>query len=189
MEVRKNELFDFEKLHVYQKSLDFVDRIYDLTGNFPQKEIYNITSRFKRAAYSISLNIGEGSAGSRKKFIRFLTIAKRSLRECVVCTISFRKKYIDEKSEINLRAQLTEISKMLSGLTNYLESDKAKNVLSEPLVEYNNFDSLNQTTTNNEQQISPFLLTDNGTFNSEPRTKEELLRGKVTPNSELRTTN
>lgn len=131
------ELFDFEKLKVYQKSLDLIDNIYDVADQFPAKETYNLALQFKRAANSISLNIGEGSGGSRKELIKFLSISRRSLRECVVCTtLAFGRKYIDEKTQSSLRNQLTEISKMLSGFINYLESENAKNNLSEPTVEY-----------------------------------------------------
>ncbi len=131
------ELFDFEKLKVYQKSLDLIDNIYDVADQFPAKETYNLALQFKRAANSISLNIGEGSGSSRKEFIKFLSISRRSLRECVVCTtLAFRRKYIDEKTQSTLRNQLTEISKMLSGFINYLESENAKNNLSEPTIEY-----------------------------------------------------
>jgi four helix bundle protein len=131
------KLFDFEKLKVYQKSLDFVDYVYNIVEKFPEKEKYDLTRQFKRAAYSISLNIGEGSAGSRKEFINFLTISIRSLRECIVCaTISRRQKYIDASVQNEIRIQLTEISKMLSGLVSYLESNTAKNSLAEPDTNY-----------------------------------------------------
>jgi four helix bundle protein len=145
------ELFDFEKLKVCQKSLDLIDEIYNVADQFPDKETYNLTLQFKRAANSISLNIGEGSGGSRKEFIKFLTISRRSLRECVVCTtLAFRRKYIDEKTQSSLRNQLTEISKMLSGFINYLEGETAKANLSEPTVEY-------ITTSPNPELITPNL--------------------------------
>jgi len=133
----KIEIFDFEKLKVYQKSLDLTDSIHEVADKFPSKEIYNLALQFKRAANSVTLNIGEGSGGSRKEFIKFLVISRRSVRECVVCTtLAFRRKYIDEKTQSSLRNQLTEISKMLSGFINYLESEDAKNNLSEPTADY-----------------------------------------------------
>jgi four helix bundle protein len=137
MKTDQVELFDFEKLKVYQKSLDFVDHVYLIVEKFPEKEKYDLTRQFKRAAYSVSLNIGEGSAGSRREFIQFLTISIRSLRECVVCaSIARRQKYIEDVEDLEIRRKLTEIAKMLSGLVSYLESNTAKNSLSEPLEEY-----------------------------------------------------
>ena len=160
-------LFDFEKLIVYQKSLDLVDNVYSLCdSHFPAKEMYGLSSQFKRASYSISLNIGEGSGGSRKEFIQFLTISKRSVRECIVCTtIAYRRCYITNEINNNLRAQLTEISKMLNGLIGYLESDKGKSTLSEPNAEY----VVNSKTKKQTRLITKL------TPNSEPRTPNKEL--------------
>ncbi len=50
----------FQDLIVWQKAHRFVLSIYDLTNNFPQKELYGLTSQFRRAALSIPANIAEG---------------------------------------------------------------------------------------------------------------------------------
>lgn len=117
--------FNFEKLIVYQKSLDYIDFVYDITANFPNSEKYSLVDQFRRASVSISLNIGEGSSGTKKEFINFLRISNRSLRECVVCTtVSFRRKYIDDNVCEKLRALLVELAKLNSGLSNSLKNDK-----------------------------------------------------------------
>jgi four helix bundle protein len=114
--------FQFEDLKVYQKTLLFIDRVYEVTSKFPQVELYSLTSQFKRAANSIALNIGEGSGGTKKEFAYFIRIAFRSLRECVVCIqIAEMRKYIDAEIKIELRSILAEISKMLSGLAKSLK--------------------------------------------------------------------
>lgn len=64
--------FKFEDLKVYQKSLDFVDTVYNTTKQFPSEENYRLTSQFIRAATSISLNIAEGSGDTNPQFRRFL---------------------------------------------------------------------------------------------------------------------
>ncbi len=70
-----------------------------------------------RAANSISLNIADGSGGSKAEFKNFLRISKRSTRECVVCiSISVRQKFISKELENDCRKRLIEISKMLNGL-------------------------------------------------------------------------
>ena len=53
--------FKFERLIIWQKSMDFGEEIHSLSDTFPQKEIYNLTSQIKRAGDSIALNIAEGS--------------------------------------------------------------------------------------------------------------------------------
>ena len=109
--------FGFEDLKVYQKSLIFIDRVYSITNNFPKSEIYTLSSQFRRAANSIALNIAEGSGGGDKEFIRYIGIAYRSLRECVVCIqIGHMRNYITDIERAELRKMLDEISRMLSGL-------------------------------------------------------------------------
>lgn len=49
--------FKFEKLIVWQKAADLSEMVNDLVKNFPKDELYILTSQFKRAADSISLNI------------------------------------------------------------------------------------------------------------------------------------
>lgn len=115
------EQFNFEKLEVYQKTLKFVDLIYEVTKSFPREEVYGLTSQLRRASISIALNIAEGSGGSKKEFGRYLIIASNSLKECLVCiTIAKRQESIDSDMEKKSRNFLTEISKMISGLRRYL---------------------------------------------------------------------
>jgi len=114
--------FDFEKLDVYQKALDYIDFVYSLTKKFPRVEQFRLTSNFQGAAQSIALNIGEGSGGTKTEFIHFLRIARRSVRECIVCTtIAKRRNYINQSEENESRSRCWEISKMLSGLKKSLE--------------------------------------------------------------------
>ncbi|MCW3070147.1 MAG: four helix bundle protein [Bacteroidetes bacterium] len=115
--------FNFEKLIAYQKSLDFVDFAYDTTEKFPKAEQFSLTDQFRRAAVSISLNIGEGSSGTKKEFMNFLRISNRSVRECVVCTtIAYRRKYISDEIHEKSRKMLVEIAKLNSGLLNSLKN-------------------------------------------------------------------
>lgn len=115
--------FKFEDLKVYQKSMEFQDLVYETTVTFPVEERYNLTSQFRRAALSLSLNIAEGSGATNKQNLHYLDIASRSLKECVVCnTSALRRKYIDETKHDKIRKDLVEIKKMISGLANYLRN-------------------------------------------------------------------
>ncbi len=48
-----DERFDFENLKVYQKSLDYIDFVYEATRKFPKDEIFALTDQLKRASISI----------------------------------------------------------------------------------------------------------------------------------------
>ena len=119
-------LFKFEELKVYQKSLDFIDVVYEVTIQFPQEERYGLTSQFRRASTSIALNIAEGSGSTDKDFNKYLRTAYNSLKECVVCsTVAYRQDFISEEIHENLRKELVEISKMIAGLRKYLNRDNS----------------------------------------------------------------
>src|ERR1700744_1356705 len=55
--------FKFEKLKVWQKSVDLTADVHELTKTFPKEELFVLTAQIKRAADSVSLNIAEGSTG------------------------------------------------------------------------------------------------------------------------------
>ncbi len=115
--------FDFENLNVYQKALDFVDKVYMTLNKFPKHEIFDLCSQFRRAATSICLNIAEGSAGTKSEFRRFLRISLRSVRECVAITeIASRQNYITKDDKRGLRKGCAEIAKMLAGLLKSIKS-------------------------------------------------------------------
>ena len=41
--------FGFENLEVYKKAIDFANKIYKITKDFPANELYGITSQIRRA--------------------------------------------------------------------------------------------------------------------------------------------
>jgi four helix bundle protein len=90
--------FKFEKLEVWQLSLEYSDLIYGITANLPKKEAYNLVSQMERAATSVSLNIAEGSTGqSNPEQAKFLGYAVRSLIETVACLHHIhRRKYLSD---------------------------------------------------------------------------------------------
>jgi four helix bundle protein len=76
----------YERLRAWQASHDLVVGIYQATQPWPKSELYGLVSQARRAAFSIALNISEGSAkrGSRE-FRRFLDIAVGSMSELTYC--------------------------------------------------------------------------------------------------------
>lgn len=51
---------NFQVLIVWQKAHQLVLKVYRLSDDFPNKEIYGLTSQLRRAAISIPANIAEG---------------------------------------------------------------------------------------------------------------------------------
>ena len=115
--------FAFEKLLVYQKSVDFADEICMRTEDFSRGYGF-LANQLNRAALSISANIAEGNGRFTKADRRnFFGIARGSVQECVpLLELALRRKLIMPEIHIALKARLEEISRMLSGLINGLEN-------------------------------------------------------------------
>jgi four helix bundle protein len=111
-------MFNFEKLDVWQKAIDFADRIYIETRNFPTDERFGLTTQMCRAAVSISSNIAEGtSRNSKNDFSRFIEIAAGSVFEVVSqAFIARRQNFLRDDQFQKIYAAAEEQSRMLSGL-------------------------------------------------------------------------
>jgi four helix bundle protein len=114
--------FNFEKLLVWQKALDFADEVYTLTSAFPTEEKFGLTNQMRRTAVSVASNIAEGSSRtSRNDFARFVEIATGSVFEVVAqASIAKRQSFLSEEDYQKLYTQATTLSRMLSGLRNSL---------------------------------------------------------------------
>jgi four helix bundle protein len=67
---------NYRDLKLWQKSIELVVNLYQLTNQFPKNELFGIVTQIRRSAVSIPSNVAEGF-GRRydKEFIRFLQIA------------------------------------------------------------------------------------------------------------------
>jgi four helix bundle protein len=112
------QVFNFEKLGVWQKGLGFADIIYRETRVFPAEERFGLTDQLRRAAVSIPSNIAEGSSRSSKNdFVRFSEIAAGSLFEVVSHSfIARRQNFLAAEAFAKLYAAAEEESRMLSDL-------------------------------------------------------------------------
>ncbi len=127
--------FKFEKLEVWQLTLEYIDLIYDIAGHLPKNEEYNLKSQIIRAATSIALNIAEGSTGQTDaEQARFLGLAIRSLIEAVACQrIISRRQYLKDELllnranglAVNLAAKLHTFRKTIAPDRNWLREDLA----------------------------------------------------------------
>jgi four helix bundle protein len=76
-------MFCFEKLEVYQDSISLAKEVNGLAESLPDKERWGLSSQLRRAAVSVSLNIAEGSARTKRDNANFLRFARGSVFEVV----------------------------------------------------------------------------------------------------------
>jgi len=86
----------FRDLLVWQKSMNFVTVVYQISKTFPNEELFGLTSKIRRCSISIPSNISEGfGRDSVKDYLRFLNIAISSLFELQTqLEIAFNLQYI-----------------------------------------------------------------------------------------------
>lgn len=110
---------DYKKLEVWRKSHELNLFVYrNLLPKFPKSEQFDLMSQTKRAAYSIPLNIVEGSGRfTEKDFAHFLDQALGSAHELeYCCLLSKDLLYINQELYQNINQSINEVKAMLIGL-------------------------------------------------------------------------
>ena len=115
--------FKFEKLIIWQDSMNFGEKIFSFSERFPKNETYNLTSQIRRAVDSIALNIAEGSIlQSNPELKKFLGYSIRSLAEVVTCLYKAKyRKYIEEVEFEQLYAESYKIINHIIAFRNKLD--------------------------------------------------------------------
>ena len=114
----------YQDLKVWQKSMDLTTKIYNLVKLLPKEETYALSDQMRRAAISIPSNIAEGQGrNSDKEYINFLSIARGSLWELETqLEICVRLGYVEQSIIADTLDLITEVSKMINGLSIFLMS-------------------------------------------------------------------
>ena len=114
----------YRDLIVWQKAMELVVKVYEITEDFPREEAYGLTSQIRRAAISIPSNIAEGKSRSTKKdYAHFLRIAYGSGAELETqIEIAKRLKKIQNLEYAEVDTLLNEVMKMLNVILHKLTS-------------------------------------------------------------------
>ena len=108
--------FFYEELVVWQKAMELVRLVYQVTRRFTVDERFALTDQLRRAVVSIPSNIAEGNGrGSNKDYAHFLSIARGSLYETMTqLRIAKDLGYLDDYSQSEDIA--VEIGRMLGAM-------------------------------------------------------------------------
>jgi four helix bundle protein len=113
------ELSNYRKLVVWQKSMLFADQVIALIETLDtSRKHYRLYEQLEAATTSIPMNIAEGQGReSKKEFIRFLYIARGSLFETLTLLEIFKmRNWISQEQFEGLESQSNEIARMINGL-------------------------------------------------------------------------
>jgi len=113
-----------ENLDVFKLSHRLVLEIYEITKTFPQHEKFGLISQMRRSAYSIPMNLLEGSHRlSTKEYRQFVGIAKGSAGEMKYQLLLARDlKYMSNERYVDLIEKYERVSQMLTKLAQSLSA-------------------------------------------------------------------
>ena len=116
----------FEELEVWISAKQLSVAVYKLTNTGDLNKDFGLKDQMRRASVSIISNIAEGfERNGNKEFIQFLSIAKGSAGELrAQIYLANELEYLDKETFNLLLEKTTSVSKMLSGLINYLKQSE-----------------------------------------------------------------
>jgi four helix bundle protein len=114
----------FEEIQAWQKAKDVTLAIYQITCNSEFAKDFGLKDQIRRASVSIMANIAEGHGRkTNAEFANFLNIARGSVAEVQShLYVAVGLEYINQTEFDELYRTLTEISRMLLALAQYLRS-------------------------------------------------------------------
>jgi four helix bundle protein len=117
MNEEKEIIFYYEKLDVYQNSVEFITWLNVIIDSIKYNK--NIIDQIDRASISLILNIAEGNGkSSAKEHNRYIDIARGSAMECAACLdIMYAKGIIEKQKLHDGKHMLLSIVRMLYKLS------------------------------------------------------------------------
>ena len=119
--------YKFEKLEVWQLTLEYLNLMYGIAEKLPAFEEYNLKSQIVRASTGIALNIAEGSTSQTDpERARFLGFTIRSLIETVACNHLIKQRgYLEDPARLREAYQFSEkLFTKLQAFRKNLQSDE-----------------------------------------------------------------
>ncbi len=120
----------YRELIVWQKAIELVEQVYQITNSFPREDQFGMTIQLRKAAVSIPSNIAEGQGrNTLGDFLHFLAVARGSLQELETqIVISERLHYLTANNREALFLKSSEVGRLINGLANSITpSNSASN--------------------------------------------------------------
>lgn len=110
--------FRFEDLEIWKDAIIIADELFDIADKLEESKLFGFANQLRSAGMSMSNNIAEGSGSSSKKdFINFLNIAKRSTFENANILILVHKRKLIEKTVLDVL--LDKLDHLSRKITNF----------------------------------------------------------------------
>lgn len=115
----------YTELIVWQKGIELVKQIYQMTKGFPTEKRFGLVSQMRRAAVSVPSNIAEDQARrSIAEFKQFVSISLGSLAELETqVVISVELGYCSKSRATDVFQSVHELQRMLHSLRSKLATN------------------------------------------------------------------
>jgi four helix bundle protein len=116
----------FHDLVVFQRSLDVVVVVYQVTSTFPKDELYGLTSQMRRAAVRATSCIAEGQGRlTWGEWRQFLGQARGSLFEIEAqCVAANRLEMLNDGDHNRVTRELRRAGKALAGFITWVRKQE-----------------------------------------------------------------
>ena len=113
--------FRFQDLIIWQEATEIADKLFDIADELENKKLFRFAEQLRGAGMSMSNNIAEGAGStSKKEFIQFLNIARRSTFENANILILLNKRKIICKEESDIILEKLDV--LCRKMTNFQKS-------------------------------------------------------------------
>ena len=138
----------YQDLAAFQRALDLVVAVYEVTAVFPKHELYGLTSQMRRASVGVMSQIAEGQGRlTYGEWRQFLSQARGSLFEVESEAIAAnRLGFLDDAAHHMLKRHIALAASALAGLIRWVRAAELKHRTTRQPV--------NRTTSNAAPRVS-----------------------------------
>ncbi len=114
----------FKDLVAFQRALDVVVAVYDVTARFPNAEMYGLVKQLRRAAISVVSNIAEGQGRlTYGEWRKFLSDARGSLYEVEAqCIAAERLQFMNARELQEMTRLIRKAGGALAGFIKWVRA-------------------------------------------------------------------
>jgi four helix bundle protein len=114
--------FRFQNLNIWQRAADVARKLFRIADSLEEIKRFRFAEQLRGAALSMTNNIAEGSGStSKKEFVRFLDIARKSTFENANMILIFAQDdLITGEEQKTILQELDELSRMITAFSRSL---------------------------------------------------------------------
>jgi four helix bundle protein len=113
--------FRFMDLEIWQEAIDIAGSLFDLADKLENMKLYRFAEQLRGSGLSMSNNIAEGSgSNSKRKFLNFLNIARRSTFENANVLLVLEKRGLADQAKVT--DLLNRLDRLCRKITNFQKS-------------------------------------------------------------------